>query len=66
MGLHIDAVDLPGTRRKVTQPLSGTVSLIMRIVLAGLVLPPLIGLLQDGRVNMSGFGLRQRCARPSP
>ena len=57
MGLHIDAVDLPGTRRQVTQPLSGTVSLIMRIVLAGLVLPPLIGLLQDGRVNMFGFGL---------
>ncbi len=62
MGLQTDAVDLPRTRRKITQPLGGTVSLIMRIILAGLILPPLIGLLHDGRVNLYGFGLGSACA----
>ncbi len=62
MGLQAETVELPGTRRKVTQPLGGTVWLFMRLTLLGLVLPPLLSLLNGGRVTSYGFGLGSACA----
>ena len=62
MGLSMDAVDLPRTRRQVTQPLSGTVAVIIRLVLLGLILPVLIALLDNGRIVLYGFGLSNVCA----
>ena len=68
MGLSMDAIDsidLPTTRRKLTRPLSGTVSLLMRLTIAGLVLPPLVGSLEDGHPYLWGFGPRVICATVS-
>src|ERR1700760_2258809 len=62
MGLSMDAVDLPRTRRQVTQPLSGTVAVLIRLVLLGLILPVLIALLDNGRIVLYGFGLSNVCA----
>jgi hypothetical protein len=65
MGLSMDAVDLPRIRRKVTQPLSGTVAVMIRLVLLGLILPVLIALLDNGRIVLYGFGLSNVCATVS-
>jgi hypothetical protein len=62
MGLSMDAIDLPKTRRKVTQPLSGTVSVIIRLILLGLILPVVISVLNHGRVGLFGFGPPFACA----
>jgi hypothetical protein len=62
MNLGMDAIDLPKTRRKITQPLSGTVSVIIRLILLGLILPVLLAALNNGRVTLYGFGLSNACA----
>ncbi|MBV9793021.1 MAG: hypothetical protein JO016_03705 [Actinobacteria bacterium] len=62
MGLQLGAIELPGTRRTITQPLGGTVWLFLRLTLLGLVLPPLLGLLNGGRPDLYGFGSGNVCA----
>ena len=62
MELQTDAADLPETRRKITEPLGGTVWLTTCILLAGVVIPLLVAWLLHSRIGMFGFGLSSACA----
>jgi hypothetical protein len=62
MELQTDAVDHPGTRRRITEPLSGAVWLTTCVIVAGIAVPLLLTPLLGGRVGMFGFGLTGACA----
>ena len=62
MGLSTDAVNDPGTRRRITEPLSGAVWLTTCVIVAGIAVPLLLTPLLGGRIGMFGFGLTGACA----
>lgn len=62
MGLQMDAADLPETRRRITEPLSGAVWLTTCAIVAGITVPLLLAPLLGGRIGMFGFGLSGACA----
>jgi hypothetical protein len=63
LGLSTDAVNDPGTRRRITEPLSGAVWLTTCVIVAGIVVPLLLApWLGGARIGILGFGLNGACA----
>jgi hypothetical protein len=62
MGLSMDEIDLPATRRKITQPLNGTVWAIIRFIALGVILAGLLAVIGNGSTGLFGFGLSSVCA----
>jgi hypothetical protein len=62
VGLSTDAVNDPGTRRRITEPLSGAVWLTTCVIVAGIVVPLLLTPVLGGRIAMFGFGQSAACA----
>jgi hypothetical protein len=53
--LQTDAVDHPGTRRRITEPLSGAVWLTTCVIVAGIGVPLLLTPLLGGRIGILGI-----------